>query len=408
MKRLVRVLTVVLALCVGVSSTITPAKPAEALAPYYDHNGREGSIVRLYSAYFLRTPDAGGFNYWYMNSLAGRSLRNISNFFAQSPEFKNRYGNLGNRGFVDLVYRNVMGRNYDAGGYNYWYGRLNAGMSRGEMMAYFSDSAEYRSRTIAIVAPGWRAGSNARTLLARLPVATEKRTGYDRDLFNHWIDADRNGCHTRCEVLKAEKRRDGTWFSLWDRKTVRTESGLHIDHVVALAEAWDSGAHSWTNKKREQFANWMPNLVAVSISSNSSKSDRDAAEWQPASASRCVFAELTVNTKYYWGLSVDSAEKSALQRMLAGCTAGSTVIPPGGTPPPTTPPPTTPPPSGGCATAEIYRAADPRLCVADYERADGDVNCADLPKAAKPVRILRPGVDPYRLDGNNDGWGCTS
>lgn len=35
-----------------------------------------------------------------------------------------------------------------------------------------------------------------------------------------------------------------------------------------------------------------------------------------------------------------------------------------------------------------------------------DLNCADIPSSKKPVRVTGP--DVYRLDGNGDGWGCTS
>lgn len=407
MKR-IRPTLLAFALCLGIVSTIgiSGPQPADAVAPYHNHNAREGSIVRLYSAYFLRDSDNGGFNYWMMMSISGWDLRRISNFFAGSPEFKQRYGSLDNRGFIGLVYKNVMGRGADASGNSYWLGRLGAGMSRGEMMAFFSDSAEYRTHKITSVAPGWRAGSNAKALLTQLRVATERRTGYDRGLFKHWDDVDRDGCDTRCEVLAAERRPDGTWYSLWDGKDMTSTSQAQIDHVVALAEAWDSGAYGWTTKQRDDFADWQTNLTAVTGSSNASHSDRDAAGWLPPKVgARCAYAEIIVTTKFTWNLAIDTAEKSALTQLLNGCTWGSTVIPPGSaTPPPTTPPVTRPP--SGCATAGVYVAAN-GVCVANYAQ-NGDVNCGDLPAAAKPVRVPNPNNDPYRLDSDNNGWGCTS
>lgn len=412
MKRTNRTRTVMLAVAMiaGVVGTFsfdtTTAKPAEALAPYYDEGGRSGSILRLYRAYYLRAPDKGGFNYWMTQSRSGRDINNISAFFSESGEFKARYGHRTDRQFVDLVYRNVMSRPADTAGYSYWVGRINAGLGRGAVMAYFSDSQEYRAKTVTSVPAGYRAGSNAPTLLNMLTVAPEPaRVGYDRALFRHWTDADRNGCDTRCEILASEKRADGTWYSHWDGAVTANPSSFDIDHVVSLAEAWDSGASTWDASRRERFANWEVNLIAVSASSNRSKSDRDAAGWKPPSTrSHCLYAEVTVTTKYVWALTVDNAEKQALRTMLSGCHANSSTTPTGGAP--AAPAPKPPPAQSGCKTDGVYIAAN-GACVANYEKANGDVNCGDLPAAAKPVRVPNPANDPYGLDGNRDGIGCS-
>ena len=71
-------------------------------------------ISRLYLAYFLRLPDFSGMQYWMSQRSAGRSLADVSSAFAASPEFINTYGRLDNRGFVGLVYQNVLGRAPDA------------------------------------------------------------------------------------------------------------------------------------------------------------------------------------------------------------------------------------------------------------------------------------------------------
>lgn len=105
------------------------------------------SIRRLYSAYFLRQPDKAGLDYWIQQATAGVTIPRISEHFAGSPEFSNRYGSLSNKDFVRMVYRNVMGREPDGGGQSYWMSELNRGLSRGWLMTYFSDSAEYRSKT---------------------------------------------------------------------------------------------------------------------------------------------------------------------------------------------------------------------------------------------------------------------
>jgi hypothetical protein len=407
MNRITRSLIVALAALVGLAGTwaVEPPAPAGAVAPYYDANGSDGTIYRLYRAYFLREPDTAGFAYWSWVYAGGYPLAQVSNDFAKSHEFQSRYGNVDNRGFLDLVYRNVLGRTPDQGGYDYWLDQMNRGMTRGHVMINFSDSAEFRSKTATGVPPAHRAGSNARTLLDVLAVAAEPtRSGYSRDLFKHWDDVNANGCDTRCEVLAAERRTDGTWFSLWDGYTTPHASELHIDHVVALAEAWDSGASTWNATKRDQFADWQVNLVAVTATSNQSKSDKDAAAWSPArSQSKCVFAELTVITKYRWQLSIDTAEKNALANMLNGCTKISSDAPPASAPPP----PTSPPPSPGCSTDGIYTAAN-GVCVASYQDASGDVDCGQLPAATKPVRVHSPSNDPYRLDSDGDGVGCES
>ena len=140
----------------------------------------------------------------------------------------------------------MLGRSADPDGRDYWVGRLDGGVSRGRVMRSFSESSEYQRDTVGGVPAGWRAGANARTLLARLPVAAEHaRSGYSLGLFPHWGDTDEDGCNTRCEVLASEKRSDGTWFSWWDAKLVSVSGYLDIDHVVDPAEAWDSGASGW-------------------------------------------------------------------------------------------------------------------------------------------------------------------
>jgi hypothetical protein len=177
-------------------------------------------------------------------------------------------------------------------------------------------------------------------LLALLDVAPEDRTGYDRSLFVHWIDADHNGCDTRREVLIEEaltaptvgpgcSLSGGSWFSLYDDKTIGDTAKLQIDHVVALAEAWDSGASGWTPGRRQAFANdldaWFA-LIAVSGSTNQSKSDRDPAEWLPPSAeAECPFLGAWVAAKVRWALAVDDAEHDAIATEIAGC--ASTTMP---------------------------------------------------------------------------------
>ncbi|MDX2968025.1 HNH endonuclease family protein [Kribbella solani] len=174
--------------------------------------------------------------------------------------------------------------------------------------------------------------STAATQLAGLTVKAEgSTTGYSRDKFPHWINQS-GTCDTREQVLK----RDGTgvtvdsscqptagrWYSVYDATYINDSSGVDIDHIVPLAEAWKSGASGWTQAKRQEFANnlTISQLIAVSASSNRSKGDRDPSEWKPTNTSvHCVYAREWIWVKYTYKLSLQSAEKTALQQMLATC-----------------------------------------------------------------------------------------
>ncbi|MFV0256961.1 MAG: DUF4214 domain-containing protein [Acidimicrobiales bacterium] len=107
----------------------------------------DGQVSRLYEAYFLRPPDSGGYQYWLGVRALGSSIDQVSAEFAASQEFRDRYGSLNNAQFVDLVYRNVLGRAPDPSGFTFWNAQLAAGVSRGAIMAGFSDSPEMVMRT---------------------------------------------------------------------------------------------------------------------------------------------------------------------------------------------------------------------------------------------------------------------
>lgn len=123
--------------------------------PSYDANGPMGTIYRLYRAYFLREPDKQGYEYWLSVYRSGYPLDKISNDFARSKEFQARYGSLDNAAFLTRVYQNVLQRNPDKPGYDYWMDQMARGMLRGYVMIYFSDSSEFRSKTAAGRPPGY-------------------------------------------------------------------------------------------------------------------------------------------------------------------------------------------------------------------------------------------------------------
>ncbi|MFB7913201.1 HNH endonuclease family protein [Streptomyces sp. NPDC056061] len=174
--------------------------------------------------------------------------------------------------------------------------------------------------------------STARSYLSQLTVSSEgSMTGYSRTKFPHWITQS-GACNTREVVLERDGKNveqnsscaavSGTWYSEYDGATWTAASDLDIDHMVPLAEAWRSGASSWTNAERQAYANDLtrPQLIAVTDNVNQAKGDKDPADWlPPRTAYQCTYVRAWVHVKHYYNLSVDSAEKSALQSILNNC-----------------------------------------------------------------------------------------
>jgi len=174
--------------------------------------------------------------------------------------------------------------------------------------------------------------SAARSQLDALTIGTaHSMTGYSRLLFSHW-NSQGNGCDTREVVLK----RDGTnvkadanchptsgeWLSPYDNKQVTDPDSLDVDHMVPLADAWRTGADTWTDARRSDFANDLtrPQLLAVSATTNRAKGDQDPSQWKPPNkAYWCEYAKRWIAVKHYWELFVTAAEKSALIEMLGSC-----------------------------------------------------------------------------------------
>jgi hypothetical protein len=251
---------------------------------------------------------------------------------------------------------------------------------------------------------------NLKQLLALLRVAPEQRLGYNRDLFPTWSDEDGDGCNTRREVLIAESLTPitvgtgcslggGTWRSLYDGLTFSDPADVSIDHVVALAEAWDSGASAWTPQRRESFANdlgvpWT--LIAVSTRSNDEKSDLDPADWLPPNdADRCSFIGDWLAIKVRWRLSVDQREHDTLASLAADCT---------GTTRPVVLAAAAGQGLGGFATPQASTAGNcdpayPSVCIPP---PPPDLDCADI--TFRRFTVLPP--DPHHFDGDGNGIGC--
>jgi hypothetical protein len=192
--------------------------------------------------------------------------------------------------------------------------------------------------TVAGLAPAASAATvPVASLLGSLVVAPENTSAYDRSYFQLWIDANSDGCDTRAEVLKSESLvptdggcpvLTGQWHSYYDNTDWTQASDVDIDHMVPLSEAWDSGAWAWTADQRKAYANdldWSRSLVAVTDNVNSSKGERDPAEWMPPAASAtCQYVTDWVTVKYRWSLDVDQAERNKLSSVLDTTCAGIT------------------------------------------------------------------------------------
>jgi hypothetical protein len=272
-------------------------------------------------------------------------------------------------------------------------------------------SARSRPTTSSGPSTGGTTGGPSTTVpadaLAGLRVAAEgPRTGYNRNLFGDWIDADHDRCDTREEVLQAQsstppqtdysgtacKVMAGDWVSLYDGAVLTDRTEVEIDHVVALAEAWDSGASAWDATRRHDFANDLahPELLAVSSSTNHAKGDRDPAEWTPPrTAAQCAFASDWVAVKVAWNLSADPAEVTALRRMLATC--------PGGRPAPTPAPASTP--TGGSSTSPTTSGPTVTTSTTVPAAASGLVEVVGLDCPGEGVTVRNGGSGSADLSG---------
>jgi hypothetical protein len=248
-------------------------------------------------------------------------------------------------------------------------------------------------------------------VLARLPVkGRAPMTGYDRARFGQaWLDADRNGCDTRNDVLgehltdvEYKPGTDDCVVNSGDLADPYTSLEIHfvkgdgflvdVDHVVALANVWVTGGSGWDIKKRAAIANDRLNLEPVDASTNRQKGDGDAATWLPPNKSyRCAYVARQVAVKKKYRLWVTPPEEAAVRRVLAAC------------------PDERIPADSGAPTSVSLNIQDPHAQSAQDEHPDGSVyytNC-DAARAAGAAPVLRgdPGYGPH-LDRDGDGSAC--
>jgi hypothetical protein len=104
-----------------------------------------GSLARLYFGAFDRVPDRDGLAYWITQVKEGMSLSSIARSFVTSTEFQQKYSSVDNGQFLDLVYQNVLHRPADAAGKAYWTNQLISGFNRGDLLASFTESTEFKA-----------------------------------------------------------------------------------------------------------------------------------------------------------------------------------------------------------------------------------------------------------------------
>ena len=182
--------------------------------------------------------------------------------------------------------------------------------------------------------------SGLSVIQAQVTKGRAPKTGYTRAQFGPaWADVDRNGCDTRNDILKRDLTKEvfkektsgctvlsGILVDPFSGETInfvqgaKTSSEVQIDHLVALSNAWQTGALKLTPDQRKAFANDPLNLLAVKGKLNSQKGDGDAATWLPPLKSfRCDYVSRQIAVKVKYKLWFTAPEKEAMIRILKTC-----------------------------------------------------------------------------------------
>ena len=276
---------------------------------------------------------------------------------------------------------------------------------------------------VPAAAPDQPAPATPTALAAALLLTVKGRaplTGYTRAQFGQaWMDTDRNGCDQRndvlgrdltgvaykagthdCVVLTGTLADPYSGTSIAFTRGQTTSSAVQIDHVVALADAWQKGSQQWDAATRAAFANDLANLLAVDGPLNEQKGAGDTATWLPPNkANRCAYVARQVGVKTAYGLWVTQAEQDAMVRVLTTCPeqlmpTGSAVLAVAPAPAPVV-----------AAPAPIVAAAVPAP-VAEVPATVTYANCDAVRAAgAAPIHVGDPGY-ATRLDRDGDGIGC--
>ncbi|QOW64730.1 DUF1524 domain-containing protein (plasmid) [Rothia terrae] len=287
--------------------------------------------------------------------------------------------------------------------------------------------------TAAVPGSDTTQSSDAQTALDTLETLEVKgrapKTGYSREQFGQvWADIDHNGCDTRNDILRrdltsitAKPRTHGckvitgvlddpyTATTIDFQQGKNTSSAIQIDHVVALSDAWQTGAQNLSTTDREQLANDPVNLLAVDGPANQQKSDADAATWLPSNKDyRCTYVSKQIDVKAKYRLWVKQPEKDAMIQVLGNC--GATLPEKTQDPAPVVEEPTQAPVQQATAPAYVAPPAEqaPTQQVPAQQAPATAVfaNCAEARAAgAAPLYAGSPGYSS-NLDGDHDGIAC--
>lgn len=247
--------------------------------------------------------------------------------------------------------------------------------------------------------------------------------GYDRALYGQaWADTDRNGCDQRNDALRRDLATgqvlkagtggcvvlSGTFHDPYSGRDIAFERGarsaeVQIDHVVALADSWQSGAQQWDARTRERFANDPLVLMASDGRLNQQKGASNAASWLPPNkAFRCEYVARQVAIKTSYHLSVTAPERDAIARVLTTCpdqglpTASDVAFPERD---PNAPAKTQ-------AAQPTTKAAPTRTSAPAAPAATSFTNCTEARAAgAAPLHRGDPGWND-RMDRDGDGVAC--
>lgn len=160
---------------------------------------------------------------------------------------------------------------------------------------------------------------------------------YDREAFGpSWEDVDHNGCDTRNDILDRDLHDvttedngcvvlSGVYGDPYSGQIVEFDKGgnsqdIHIEHVVALEDAWDSGAWKWTEEKRLAFANDPMVLAVVDGSANQAKGSDSISEWMPPyEGAHCAYGAQYLEIVSTYDLSVSQEDFRALSQLHTQC-----------------------------------------------------------------------------------------
>ena len=275
----------------------------------------------------------------------------------------------------------------------------DAYVTRGQLAAFFHRYKGSPGVVVDPASPACGPSGNPDELLLQDLAALIGNTdptqpAYVRADFGYGSDLDGDCVDTRHEVLQEEAVSyvmsgcsvvSGEWYDPFTGQTFFDPTDLEVDHVVALSDAWYSGAWSFGADAKRRLGNDVDNLNAIRSAENQAKGNLGPALYTPSNgAHACEYVRQYSSVKVKWNLSITRADYEASASTLADC---------GATPPPNDPP------GPDCHPAYIP-------CLPN---AVGDAyNCGDLDSSLKPVTVVNIGFDPYGFDGDSDGVGCES